>query len=393
MPHHRVRFAEKMLSKDMSFSPCVGLVGMRQVGKSTLLRRIAKQYNTFDDDAFLGEFQRNARSLLAIPPFPQAIDEIQKYPPAFDALKLAIDNHKVPGRFLISGSVRFASRKNIRESLTGRVVTINLLPMSVAECHHKPLSSFVETATQQTIEQLAQSVAKSHWANEATVAHYVEHGGLPGICFVRDEVVRKRYFEAHLDTLFARDIHFIRRTTLGIPVLIRLIKEIERMHGMPLNLAHLARGANTSIPTVKETLRAFEGLFLIRSYGKTYYVEDMGLGYFLRKEPIEFNRQTMIKVLFHEFRTQLNYTSILSAEMRPYTTRGGVNVPFVINSSGDQTVAIGIDDGEIPSEKSLKGLVWFCKHYPKAKTLILCRRKNAVTTANGILCLPWTWVF
>lgn len=378
----------------MSFSPCVALVGMRQVGKSTLLRRIAKQYKTFDDDAFLGEFQRNSRSILATPPFPIAVDEIQKHPSAFDAIKFAIDNRKVPGRFLISGSVRFASRRNIRESLTGRVVTINLLPMSFAECHGKPLSHFIEDAAQKAPGPLVHTLSsKVRWTTESTLAQYARHGGLPGICFARDPVVRRRYFESHLDTLFARDIHLIRRTSLASPTLIGLLREIERTQGSPLNMAALARGANTSIPTVKETLSAFEGLFLIRRYGKTYYVEDMGLGYFLREQSIEFNRQTMIKILFHEFTTQLNYTPTMSAEIKPYTTRGGVDVPFVITTSNGHTLAIGIDEGELPSEKSTKGLTWFRKRYPKSKALVLCRRQDAMTMMNGILCLPWTWVF
>jgi predicted AAA+ superfamily ATPase len=393
MSHFRVRFAEKILIKDMSFSPCVAVVGMRQVGKSTLLKGVAKQYNTFDDEVFLGEFQRNSRSLLVTPPFPMAIDEIQKYAPAFDALKFAVDNHRVPGRFLISGSVRFASRKNIRESLAGRVVTINLLPMTLAECHQRPLSKFVEITHQKTPKSLAQIIAKSQWATETHLRHYSQRGGLPGICFARDPAVCRRYFEAHLDTLFARDIHLIRRTNLGVTTLIGLLKEIERRQGLALNMAELARGANTSIPTVKETLAAFEGLFLIRPYGQTYYVEDLGLGYSLCNEPLELSRKTLIKILFHELRSQINYASRVFVQMKPYKTRGGVDVPFVIEASDQSRVAIGVDDGAIPSEKTLKGLTWFCKRYPKAKVLVLCRRKDAVTTANGIACLPWTWVF
>jgi len=366
---------------------------MRQIGKSTLLKHFSKRYYTFDDDAFAGEFQRNAQVLLTLPHFPLAIDEIQKHPPAFDALKYAIDNHKVPGRFLISGSVRFASRKAIRESLTGRVMTINLLPMSLAECHQKALSRFIEKALQRSDKSLTDSIKRAQWTSENTLLKYAEQGGMPGICFARDQPLRKRYFESHLDTLLGRDIQLIRRTSLSVLTLLRLFRELAALQGSPINLAALARNANTSIPTLKNTLEAFEGLFLIRPYGETYYIEDLGLSHFVHRGSDLLDRKSMIKILFHEFRTQLNLTQNLSADMQPYSTRGGIDIPFVITTADSQTLAIAVDDSEDPSEKSLKGLTWFCKKNPTAKKLILCRRKEPITMTNGTLCLPWTWVF
>lgn len=393
MPHQRYRFCETVLAKDLTFSPCVGVLGMRQVGKSTLLKRFAKRYGTFDDEAFLGEFRRDAKSLFVTPPFPFALDEIQKYPPAFDALKFAIDEHKIPGRFLISGSVRFSSRKGIRESLTGRLVTVNLLPFSLAECDGKPLGRFVEMALGKSGSRLVASLAPLQWVLEKNILRYLEHGGMPGICFGRDSSIRGRYFTAHLDTLFGRDIHLIRQTNLTVATLTVLMRGLAAIQGVPVNLAALARVANTSIPTVKHMLAAFEGLFLIRPYGKTYYVEDPGLARSLYHSGDRLDRQGMIEALFHELRAQINYRPALNASLSPYTTRGGVSVPFVVTTPSGVMLAIAVDDMPFPSEKSLKSLTWFRKSYPKAKVLVLCRRDDAVTTTNGTLCLPWTWVF
>ena len=55
-----------------------------------------------------------------------------------------IDRKKIPGRYLVSGSVRFASRTGIRESLTGRITSIEILPLTIAECHSKPLNPLID---------------------------------------------------------------------------------------------------------------------------------------------------------------------------------------------------------------------------------------------------------
>lgn len=393
MPHFRTRFMENILSQDLSFSPSVAIFGMRQVGKSTLLKRLAARYYTFDDDAFVGEFQRNYQAILVTPPFPIALDEIQKYPPAFHALKLAIDNHKVPGRFLLSGSVRFASRLGVRESLTGRITMMDLLPMTLAECHNRSLSVFISTTLQNgRWNQLSVRLQKKAWANETMIWRYFLHGGLPGICFTRNNILRHRYFTAHLDTLLSRDIQLIRKTNLPVPILLQLLKEIAAQQGLPMNATLLARKAHTSVTTVMHILRAFEGLFLIRAYDGTYFIEDLGVSNFLYRSDETFTRQNMIQILFQELRAQISYSATFSASMAPYSTRGGVDVPFVI-TIGKHTLAIGVDDGQTPTEKSLKSLTWFKKKHKLANILLLCRCEKAFTTISGVPCLPWTWVF
>lgn len=53
MPHARDRYARAIIEKGISLSPLVGVVGHRQVGKTTLLEQLAKTYVTFDDRAAL----------------------------------------------------------------------------------------------------------------------------------------------------------------------------------------------------------------------------------------------------------------------------------------------------------------------------------------------------
>ncbi len=57
---------------------------------------------------------------------PLVIDECQLAPELFPALKEHVRQDQKPGQFLLTGSVRFSSRRAIRESLAGRIVAWEL---------------------------------------------------------------------------------------------------------------------------------------------------------------------------------------------------------------------------------------------------------------------------
>ena len=264
--------------------------------------------------------------------------------------------------------------------------------MTLAECHNRSLSTFVAKSLQAAPQNLVTFLEKKSWARETELMRYMLHGGLPGICFSRDDMIRRRYFTAPLDTLLSRDIRLIRKINLSVPTLLHLLKELAAHQGTPVNMTALARQVHSSVPTIIQILRAFEGLFLIRAYGKTFFIEDLGLKNFLVHSDDAMTRQNMIQILFQELRAQINYAATFSASMAPYATRGGVDVPFVI-STNQNTLAIAVDDRDVPTEKSLKSLTWFKKKHKKANVLLLCRCEKAFTTTSGVLCLPWTWVF
>ncbi len=390
MPHSRDRFSEAIIAKDLSFSPCVGIAGMRQVGKTTLLKKFSKQYLSFDQEEALARILREGWEFLQQGPFPLAIDEVQKHPPAFDALKFAIDARKVPGRYLISGSVRFGSRRGIRESLTGRMTLVELFPLTLAECHNQVLSTFLSLIFQ---NKPIKTLAARAWCNEAMLKHYLVSGGLPGICFKRDVEVQQRLWEFHLDTLLTRDIHLIRQVRASSNKMLTLLRELARLQGMPVSLAPLARLIGLSAPGTKQILNAMEGLFLIRPHGNTYFIEDAGLSHYLFPWMGHISRFDMLRLLYHEFRVATRHLMGSAVEITSYSTRGGVDIPLVLKSKTGQLLAIGIEDENSPSEKTLKGLTWFKKRHSSARTLVLYRGNEAYTTASDTLCLPWEWVF
>ena len=119
--------------------PCVGVVGSRQVGKTTLVKRIQgmipvdSQYIDLElpeDRARLSDpslyLSRFADSLVII-------DEVQLMPDLFPVLRALIDQDRRPGRFLLLGSASPTLLSRSGESLAGRIVYCELNPLRLDE--------------------------------------------------------------------------------------------------------------------------------------------------------------------------------------------------------------------------------------------------------------------
>lgn len=135
MPHRKLRYLLPIIIKKRKLWPALGIVGARQVGKSTLLReeiasKIKGKYITFDNKEDRDRVKKSPQYFLKahLPKNDTVLifDEVQKAPDIFDAIKIEIDNKKVPGQFILTGSTEFSIRTQIRESLTGRILNLKL---------------------------------------------------------------------------------------------------------------------------------------------------------------------------------------------------------------------------------------------------------------------------
>lgn len=393
MPHLRDRHASAVIKKDLSHIPCIGILGMRQTGKSTLLKHFCKTYHSFDSQDLAFQFSQNP-SLLCKGAAPIAIDEIQKVPSAFDEIKYDIDQKKRPGKYIISGSVRFSSKKNIRESLTGRISLIEVYPMTLSESHQKPSSLFLKTILETGGNQWESILQKKSWASLQQMQHYLFAGGLPGICFKRDANLRAGQFENHLETLLRHDIHMIYQTQIPFDRARLFLAEIAKSQGLPMNVAHFARLARLSQPTAKKLILALEGIFLVRSHGSTYYLEDSGLAAHLNPN---FQNQMRFgdwqQLLFHELRVQLAYDLRYQSSMIQHTTRAGSEIPFVVKTKTGKTLPITIELGETASSKNRKAMTWFMKKHPNSLGIIFTFSNQPQQLGESLFELPITWVF
>lgn len=130
------RTAQDALLRLASQFPVIGVTGPRQSGKSTLTKAAFpdKKYVTFDDKTMRELAKANPSDFVSAFPEGAIIDEAQKVPEIFDALKMHIDSTEyTPGKFILTGSSQFRLRQNMTDSMAGRAAFLKLLPFSVKE--------------------------------------------------------------------------------------------------------------------------------------------------------------------------------------------------------------------------------------------------------------------
>jgi len=135
---HIKRHARHRLLEALNVSPVVFLNGPRQAGKSTLVQSIAKkdypaEYVTFDNTTQMAAAANSPESYLKERKGALIIDEVQLVPEIFRALKvvvdeLRLDQPKLKGRFLLTGSANIMALPKLSDPLVGRMSVLTLYP-------------------------------------------------------------------------------------------------------------------------------------------------------------------------------------------------------------------------------------------------------------------------
>ncbi len=254
MPHSRARFISSVLKRQGKLWPVVGLVGLRQSGKTTIMREQLDlpNYVTFDDDDMLMQATNTPKIFLAQQSLPIVIDEVQKAPKLFNTIKLHVDKDRRPGRFFVTGSSQFSTRIGVRESLTGRIGICPLFPLTIAEALNLPEIKCFKTWT-------SKMSLRGSWQN---VLHHAERGGMPIPMFLRDKKQRNDYWKGWLDTTIHRDLPLCFKSSYKPEIAKSILKTIGRVlrEGELPSLGHF----NIDSRRLRNYLEAFETIFVLR---------------------------------------------------------------------------------------------------------------------------------
>jgi predicted AAA+ superfamily ATPase len=380
MAHLRQRYISSLLKDIVKFSPITGILGHRQVGKTTLLESACKDYRSMDDETEHEKALISAKKYISnLTTGSVGIDECQLVPNLFPALKEQVRKNKRPGQFILSGSVRFTGRKVIKESLTGRIVNLELLPFSVTEIKHLPLSDSINKILFSKDPEHVIKVLKRTTSDYNKIQHelelYKKNGGLPGVCFIRNEKLRGIRISEQLDTILDRDLRMIYSTTLSLAHIKDLLSLLSQHEGKIIQFSDFERKIKISEATLKKLLYAFENLFLIRTMqvigdrkGVVVYFEDQAEDLYLsdsKKSDLSY----LQGLVYRNIRTQWFYRRDANTKIYHYQTRANSQLPFVIQI-GTAYLGILVIESDVPTRSELAICKSFLAGYENSKIVI-----------------------
>ena len=217
-------------------SKIVLLSGPRQVGKTTLSKNLALEfeYLNFDDSELRKIIMNRAwrRDVDLV-----IFDELHKKPKWKSWIKGIYDTEGVKPRILVTGSARMDVFKKGSDSLAGRHFNYRLHPFSVAEL-------------------------KDQMPAAESLVRLMKVGGFPEPFLNGEEDFAKRWRSTHIDRIIKEDLLELEqvRNLKLIEVLIDLLSD---RVGSSVSYSSLARDLEISPHTVKKWIGILESLYVI----------------------------------------------------------------------------------------------------------------------------------
>lgn len=263
--HGMKRHAESLLTELLTHFPCVAIVGVRQCGKTTLLGKLAKEWRILDMEksSDLEMAAHDPDLFLRLHPRFVALDEAQRLPSLFPALRVAIDaDRHAAGRFVLTGSSSPEIVRSISETLAGRVAVIELSPFSPAEAYDLPPSAFFA-------EMAGGAPAPTRLLdlpvrmNPREIFDYWLRGGYPEPWLKKSDRFSRLWTENYLKTYFERDIRQL-FPSLAQDKYRLFLHMLCGLSGTIINYSEIARALGVSQPTARDYLGIAHGTFVWR---------------------------------------------------------------------------------------------------------------------------------
>ncbi len=369
------RIAETRITELLTEFPVVGLLGARQVGKTTLAKRIAslsksdsiyldleliEHYNRLETPEY---YLRDHKGKLVI------IDEVQRKPELFPVIRGLVDEYGGNGHFLLLGSASPELLKQSSETLAGRIYYEILGPFLCLEV--------------------------DDWSKLWL------RGGFPDSYLARTDKAAYRWSSAFIATYLERDL-----PALGVQVpsiqLRRFWEMLAHNNGQILNSSKYASNFGVSPHTIKRYLSILESTFLVRQLKPYFsnvakrlvktpkiYIRDTGLLHvLLRIDSMDALAGHPIVGASYEGWVIEQICASLDSDYQQayfYRTHAGAEVDLLIENSSNLTA---IEVKRSPAPKPSRGLSEIMKDlnlnsayivYPGDETYRLSDKVTAIT--------------
>lgn len=359
------------LIRGLSYKPGILLQGVRQAGKTTLVRNLpgrGAQYVTLDDFATRSAIERNPEGFIAGLPGDVTIDEVQRIPELMLAIKSDIDADRANGKYLLTGSANLAQMKQICDVLPGRLNVEMLWPLSQGEIESvKEL--FVDHIFSGSMPYITSALMQADYLQRITLGGYPEQHDLP------DHEARRDSFRSYVDLIISRDARDFSEITdyRGLHDLLQLLAT---RSAQVLNEADLARTLRFSgSAKVDRYLKILENIYLIarlpawhRSLGirlikaPKILINDTGLATFLigRDEHSIEKDSFLLGAFFENFVAMEIIKQITWSQTQPrayhFRTSNNKEVDIVLEAHDGSVVGIEVKASASVSSDDFAGM-------------------------------------
>ena len=368
------RLSTDELLEILEYFPVLGIIGPRQVGKTTLSKELAGQigkdviYLDMENPSDLSKlsepalyFENNEDACIII-------DEVQRIPELFPILRSVIDKKRIPARFILTGSASPELIRDSSESLAGRIAYKELTPFNYLEIYNHDFSGL-------------------HWFR----------GGFPLSFLAPSDQISIRWINNFIQTYIERDLPLL--GLQAAPAFLRnLWLMLAHIHGNVLNMELLSKSLEVTGPTIKKYISFLSEAFLIRILPSFHinvkkrlvkspkiYIRDSGILHqllgvstydILEGNPMKGNSWEGYVIEQISLHVQDLY------EMYFYRTHQGAECDLVLSLANKPEIAVEIKYTTAP--KVSKGLITSIEDLGTQRNFIICLSEEDYPIAENI---------
>lgn len=375
------RIAKVKLIDLASKFKAVAVTGARQTGKTTLVKQVfkSKPYVSLENPDMRNFALEDPRGFLQTYPNGAILDEVQRVPILFSYLQEVLDNSKVKGLFILSGSNNFLLQQTISQTLAGRVGYINLLPFSISELKKAKLLS----------------------TDDDTL---MLKGFYPPI--YDQEIPPADWCPNYIRTYIEKDVRQVKNIT-DLIVFERFIKLLAGRSGQELNNSALAVETGVDVKTIQSWIGILESSFIIyllkphhKNFNKTivkrpkvYFYDSAIVCYLLG---IRDNSQLQT----HPLRGAIFEGMVVTELIKKRTNAGlpinlfywrdktGHEIDIIIDNAG-KLLPIEIKSGKTINTEFFKNMDYWSDLSKVKKSMVLYAGSQNQKRSNGRETLNW----
>lgn len=366
------RHIEPSLQVARSDTPVLLVNGARRTGKTTLVQSCAEgwpkaSYVTLDDKAVLGSALADPDAFVAGGAEPLIIDEVQRAPDLFRAMKLVVDRRRQPGLFVVTGSANVLTLPRLSESLAGRIEIQTMSPFSQGEIEGVR-DGFVDAVFAENLPSL-----RGKGEGRDALLRRILTGGFPE-AQPRSDERRGKWFSDYVTTVLDRDVRDLARIE-GLAQMPRILSLMAARAGALLNVSELSRASAMPGSTLGRYLALFESTYLlvrvpawstnlskrlIRS-PKVYLCDSGLLAHLVDASPERIDRfpdlagPLVENFVAMELRKQLTW-SRTHPQLFHFRTLTGQEVDFILEGPGGDLVGVEVKAATSVSRSDFGGL-------------------------------------